>query len=654
VWIVDDSALDGRRAASTLGDLGACEVFSQGSEMLERLAAQGPPDLLVLDWHLPEIDGIELCRFVRETYHEAALPILLLTVSAVETGVAAALEAGANDYVVKPFEPVELRARAAASLRQKRLFDWARHAEQQLEREHARLEESEAKFRRLSDSGVLAIVEMDLAGNVMDANGAFLDLVGRSRADLAAGKLRMREMTAPEDAARDDAAARELVDRGTIAHFEKTLVRPDGRRVSVIQGAALVEGERRRVVAFLLDVTEQRELEADRRRLFEAERRARADAEAASRMKDEFLATVSHELRTPLNAILGWAQLAKGQAQVAQVSKALETIERNARSQSKLIGDILEISRIVSGKIRLEVVPTDLARTVEQVVEMTRPAAVAKSISLAMDVPAEGAPLVADPDRLQQIVSNLLTNAVKFTPVGGAVLAVIEPTAGGWCLRVEDTGVGIAPDFLPHVFDRFRQGDGSTTRSQGGLGLGLSIVRHLAELHGGSVRVESHGAGHGATFYVELPREAPVTSTPPPSFVSSTPAPEQPLADMTILLVDDERDSREFLALVLAQSGARVTEASSAAAAIEALDRQVPDVLVSDIGMPDEDGYSLLRRVRARPAERGGAVPAVALTAYAREQDVARAAAAGFQRHVAKPVDAPRLARVLVELAREK
>lgn len=653
VWIVDDTRLDARRAADALSELAACEIFAHGAAMLERVASHGPPDAILLDWKLPELSGPELCRFLREKFDQAALPILLVTVMSSSEDVAQALAAGANDFLRKPFDQVELRARVAAALRTKQLFDRAHRAERALDREHRRLEESEAKFRALAESGIIGILTMDLSGNVIEANDTFLDMVRHSRADLAAGRVRMRELTPAEYVASDERAFRELLEHGVSTRYEKVLHRSDCTQLVVLQGTALLGEDR--AIAYLLDVSDHRSLEADRKRLYEAERRARTEAERASLMKDEFLATVSHELRTPLNAILGWSQLARSRAPGPDLNRAIETIERNARAQAKLIDDILDISRIISGKVRLDIAAVDLVDVVAQTLEAVRPAADAKNIELRNET-ASGPTVLGDPNRLQQVAWNLLTNAIKFTPAGGRVVICTEYTEDRVVLRVEDNGRGIDAEFLPHVFDRFRQGDASTTRSQGGLGLGLAIVQHLIEQHGGRVFADSSGLGRGATFSVELLLRAAgdIEPAPPSEASPAAPsvAPPSPVAlsGVRVLVVDDEPDARAFLVASLTEHGAEVVSAESASQAFGEFQSHPPDVLVSDIAMSVEDGYQLLRRIRALPSDRGGLVPAVALTAYARAEDERRSLSEGFQMHLTKPVDVIRVVQAVSQL----
>jgi signal transduction histidine kinase len=388
--------------------------------------------------------------------------------------------------------------------------------------------------------------------------------------------------------------------------------------------------------------------------LLAREQRAREEAERANRIKDEFLATLSHELRTPLNAVLGWAiTLRSGRLDEATAARALEAIERNARVQSQLIEDLLDISRIVTGKLRLDVRPVEPAAVVEAALDAVRPAAENKGLALAAALDPRSGPVYADPDRLQQVVWNLLTNAIKFTPAGGHIQVGLE-RSGAWAeITVQDTGQGIEPGLLPHIFDRFRQADTSSTRSHGGLGIGLALVRHLVTLHGGNVVAESAGPGHGATFRVRLPLLAPPPETGEPRLpgrrMSATRALGS-LGGVRVLVVDDERDTLELFDGILAMSGAEVRRATGAAEALEILAGWRPDVIVSDIEMPYDDGLAFIRRVRALPPERGGGTPAVAVTAHGSFDNRVRALAAGFQTHLPKPVEPAELVAVVASL----
>ena len=400
-------------------------------------------------------------------------------------------------------------------------------------------------------------------------------------------------------------------------------------------------------------VAELKRSEEARGQLLEREQRARAEAESANRIKDEFLATLSHELRTPLTALLGWANLLRGPGITeAMLQHGLESIERNARVQTQLIDDLLDVSRIISGKLSLDVRPVEISPVIEAAISVVRPAADAKSITLTYQQDFGIGTISGDAARLQQIVWNLLSNAVKFTPEGGRIEVYLEAIDSHAKLTVKDSGQGISPEFLPQVFDRFRQADSSTTRGHGGLGLGLAIVRHLVELHGGSVAVESKGIDQGTTFSVTFPLLAA-------KFESAVMAQElkdggdfsSALNGLRVLVVGDEADARLIISTLIARTGAEVKACQSAREALEVLEQWHPDVLMSDIAMPGEDGYSLINKVRALPAERGGHVPAAAFTAYAREEDRKRALAAGYQIHLAKPVSSGQLVETIAHLA---
>jgi PAS domain S-box-containing protein len=380
------------------------------------------------------------------------------------------------------------------------------------------------------------------------------------------------------------------------------------------------------------DITERKRLEDDLRRRAE-------DLEAANRAKEDFLATLSHELRTPLNAMLGWTRLVRmGKLDRPGTERALETIERNAHIQEQLIADILDVSRIVTGKLRIELRPLDLGPIIGAAVDAVRPAAEAKGVALDSQIEAAGT-ILGDPDRLQQVVWNLLANAIKFTPRDGTIVVSSGRVGANAMIKISDTGEGIPPDLLPYIFDRFRQGDASATRPHGGLGLGLSIVRHLVELHGGRVQAWSEGPQRGATFAVLLPVRAVQK-------VEAPPADQPALTGLKVLVVDDDADARELVSMALAQCGARTAAVASAREAIETIAGFQPDVVISDLAMPGEDGYSLVRRIRSMRSE-NATVPVVALTAFTRPEDRQRALRAGFHHFVPKPVEIAELAAVV-------
>jgi PAS domain S-box-containing protein len=475
-----------------------------------------------------------------------------------------------------------------------------------------------------------------------ECNDAMARMYGYDTADELVGA-RLGDLLVRSDPANVDYLGAFVASGYRLAGVESSEVDREGREkyfenslIGVVEHGCLL-----RAWGTQRDVTERKHGEIERERLLR-------QAQEASRLKDEFLATVSHELRTPLNALLGWSRMLRsGALDEAQREKAVEVIERNVVAQAQLVEDLLDVSRIVTGNLRLEIATVDLVAVTRAAVESVRPAADAKRIALGLDGPEGGLSVAGDAARLQQVVWNLLSNAVKFTPEGGRVEVLVARDDAGARVAVRDTGAGIDPSFLPFVFDTFRQADATTTRLHSGLGLGLSIVRHLVELHGGEVDARSPGLGHGATFVVRLP-------LPAPDALAAADAParsaRKALGGVRVLVVDDEPDARELLAFVLEAAGARVETVASAAEALERFDAYLPDVLISDIGMPVEDGYTLARRLR----DRGTPVPAVALTAYARAEDRELALESGFQAHIAKPVEPADLVRLVARLASQK
>lgn len=427
----------------------------------------------------------------------------------------------------------------------------------------------------------------------------------------------------------------------------------DGRNIGLIQLSDKYEGEfTEEDEAMLVQLAQMASVAIENTRLYEAEQSARAQAEAANRLKDEFLAVLSHELRSPLNPILGWTKLLQTRKfDSATIARALETIERNAQLQTRLIEDLLDICRIMRGKISLNISPVNLVNSIEAAVDTMRLAAQAKSIQIQTLLDSNVGLVSGDSNRLQQVVWNLLSNAIKFTPAGGQIEIRLEAIGSQAQIQVRDTGIGISADFLPHVFDYFRQADASITRSHGGLGLGLAIVRHLVEMHGGSIYAESPGVGQGATFTVKLPLVQESREAAKQGSSKAENSAFVPLKNLRVLVVDDEPDIRELLTFTLEHYGAEAMAVASAGEVLAAIEKFRPDVLVSDIGMAEEDGYTLIRKVRALSPERGGDIPAVALTAYAREEDRVQALAAGFQRHITKPIEPGELATVIESLA---
>jgi PAS domain S-box-containing protein len=496
-----------------------------------------------------------------------------------------------------------------------------------------------------------ALFFIDADGRIVSANPAAARLTGYTRAELHT--MRVWELDASVGGEAWRWFWRTARAAGSVTTASRYR-RKDGSEVPVETSNDFVEYRGREWIGmFVRDVTERVRAEDDRARRLEHERALRAQAEEANVLKDQFLATLSHELRTPLTSILGYARLLQMRSlEGPAATHALAVIERNSRAQTQIVNDLLDLSTIVFRKLKIERRPTDLARLVEEQVEAARPEAEARTVTLRCIV--HDRPRVAgEPSRLQQVVRNLLTNALKFTPAGGSVDVVLQVEGASARLAVRDTGRGIDAAFLPHVFDRFRQADSSMTRSYGGLGIGLAIVRHIVELHGGTVTAGSAGEGRGATFTVTLPvlvEPAESEELAQPAARGQVPLPA--LGGVRVLVVDDEKETRELVATVLAGCGADVTAAASADQALSALDRVKPDVVVTDLAMPLGDGFDLIRKIRSRPRERGGAVPAAALTAAAGRDTAERALAAGFEAHVPKPFEPADLARVVARLAR--
>jgi PAS domain S-box-containing protein len=536
----------------------------------------------------------------------------------------------------------------------------------------AALKASQEKLRMFAEANLMGILFGDVNGGISEANDEFLRMVGYTREQLQRGELRWIDITPPEYLPLDEIGIAEAKYDGVCTPYEKEYIRPDGSRISVLVGYILLGEKRQESVAFILDLTVRKELEKELHD--RAEELARAN-----RIKDEFLGTLSHELRTPLNAILAWAQLLRHRKFDEKTTlKALETIDRNTRSLGTLIEDLLDVSQIMTGKLSLNLRWVDLISTVEGAIDTLAPAIGAKNIEIVMDFDQTAGRIFGDSGRLQQVAWNLLSNAIKFTPDGGQVRVALRkvertgiPEQSACCenlspptveIEVSDTGQGIAEEFLPHVFERFSQADSSSARSYNGLGLGLALVRHFVEMHGGTVQVESAGKGQGATFFVRLPikqregdggfsvagagefvaRETPARAAINESFVSSN------LSGVRVLVVDGEGDSLDLARTVLEDCGAEVETAVSGMEALEAISRLNPDVLAIDLGMQTADGEALLPQVRERMADRE--ILAVAFTASGRVEERVRALRQGFQIHLPKPLDPAELVAVVASL----
>ena len=540
---------------------------------------------------------------------------------------------------------------------------------------------SENRKTAILDASLDAIITMDHEGLVSDFNAAAEKLFGHPRENALGSRL--AELIIPHALRQrhHEGLARYLATgEGPVLgkRIELPALHADGHEFPVEISITRIPGiAPPAFTATLRDITARKEAEEALRRNEEAlhtvtqkaaqqreqllsnERAARAEAERLSALKDDFLATLSHELRTPLSAILGWAQvLRRGAKSEADLQQGLETIERNARMQTQLIEDLLDMSRITAGQMRLDIQTLQPAPIIQAAIETVRPSAEANGIRIETLLDPSAGPVSGDPNRLQQVVWNLLSNAIKFTPKEGKVQVVLQRVSSHIEISVADTGIGIEPQFLPYVFERFRQADASTTRKYGGLGLGLSIVKHLIELHGGIVRVESAGTGLGTTFSVHLPLTVVHERTrreqelhPQTSRETATDFALVNLSGTTVLVVDDEADARDLLRRVLEECRAQVLTAASAVEALQILERERPQVLITDIGMPNVDGFEFLKRVRALGEAKGGRIPAIALTAFARTEDRTRALRAGFVIHVAKPVEASELAAAVASAA---
>jgi PAS domain S-box-containing protein len=519
---------------------------------------------------------------------------------------------------------------------------------------------SDERLRQILEATEVGAWQLDLLTGSFTWYGKTADLLGVRPEDIAGSYEATLKMVHPDDRATIRHAAKRSVETGAEFRVEFRVMRPQGSaRWLMAKGQVYTnaEGASERMMGILYDITPRKQVEDARQELLAQAQAARAEAEATARAKDEFLGVISHELRTPLSAMLGWAEVLRSRQPDDPIyERALQTIERNAEHQGKLIEDLLDTTRILSGKLRIEVQPLYLEALLEESLDVVRPAAEAKEIEISAAFDQGPNLIMGDANRLQQVFWNLLSNAIKFTDPGGRVEVRLERESAEARIIVRDTGKGISPDFLPYVFELFRQADSSSARPQGGLGLGLALARRLVEMHGGTIRADSSGEGRGATFTVTLPARSGNRTTSEMKAVEiqkTLDANGKPSLDgLRILVVDDEADARDLLAIRLQQCGADVITASSVEAALDLLTQlgPRPDLIVSDIAMPGEDGYSLMRRLRALETEQGGRIPAIALTAYNRTKDRVQALAAGFQLHVPKPVNVAELAHAIASI----
>jgi PAS domain S-box-containing protein len=603
-----------------------------GAEALQQAIA-ARPHVVLLDVKLPDLDGYEVCRRLKAHPVTAAIPVLHISAAHRAAGDhARGLDAGADGFLVEPVAPEVLLATVRSVARARRAEEAVRSAARQWQ----------LTFDAITDAACL----LDPEGRIVRHNAVFATLAGAGQAlagrdgvEIAAEALRRPPAELRTLLGLDRRAVREFLVGSRWLQLVTETVRDEAGR---LEGNLLI----------VTDISERKRVDSMKAELLRMEQQARLGAEATNRAKDEFLAVLSHELRTPLTAMLGWIRmLAVGQLDAEATAHAIEVIERNTLQQAQIVEDLLDVSRIISGKMALDicdVVPEAVLRTA---VDGVRTAAAGKRIVIDLDV-AVGIGLVrGDGGRLQQVFSNLLSNAVKFTPPGGRVRVVADRDGGGLCVAVTDSGRGIDASLLPWIFEPFRQAEGASRRTHTGLGLGLAIVRHLVELHGGRVDATSPGLGEGATFSVWLPAEPSALSTMESIGLGSGGVGPEPtsLQGVRLLVVEDDPDTREVVGLMLRESGAEVIGVVNAEAALDAIRAAPPDVLISDIGLAGLDGYDLIRAVRRLPGDRGG-VPAIALSAFARESDRLEALRAGYDRHVAKPVEPRSLCSAIVEL----
>jgi signal transduction histidine kinase/DNA-binding response OmpR family regulator len=672
VLVVDDNGAQRAALTVVLAELGVPVVEADsGRDALRHLLRQ-PFAVILLDVNMPGLDGFETARLIRQRPSSEHTPIIFVTAHEDDTYAVRGYSLGAVDYILSPVQPDVLRAKVSVFIDLYRNAEEIRFQRRTLERYATQLRQlSEASLAIYSASGfgdVLSVVA-DNAARIIGARQASVSAVAphsgrvttvalaaaqngsrpsrsvRTSDDLTALRLE-QPARLPTGATADGFVPTELVrGRPLRGWMAVPLVARDGRALGVVQLSDKVDGD------FSAD-DEDLLLQLARMASTTLDNALAAEAREANRLKDEFLGVLSHELRTPLQAIFAWVDILRQRpSDVALLAQAADVVERSAQAQMRLIGDLLDVSRIARGQLQLERDSVELAAVVRLALDTVRPMAAAKHIAISFGAAAEDCWVDGDATRLQQVVWNLFSNAVKFTPEGGRVEVSLAAAANQLQLRVQDSGPGIPAAFLPHVFERFRQADSSAARPHGGLGLGLAIVRHLVELHGGEVAAEN-AAGGGAAFTIRLPRAWSRGAQGQPTGAIAAPRAPTRLDGIRVLLVEDEIDSRDALSEVLQCFGAEVEAVGSAAAALRIVQQRVPDILVSDVGLPGEDGYALIQQLRAWEGSGGSGLPAVALTAYARLEDRVAALRSGFDAHVHKPVEPLQLAQLVKQLAR--
>lgn len=635
--LVDDDPVSRYATARVLRGAGF-RIREAGTGMEGLAAADDTVSVMVLDVHLPDIDGFELCHRLRSRMQTSRLPVLHLSAAYVtDEDKVRGLDSGADAYLTHPVEPAVLVATVQALVR-------TRVAEEAMRR-------SEAKFRAIYAEAPSGICLLDEEGRFIDANPAMLALLGRPMA-LIAGRP-VSDFTPADWTQRVDAFMRHASVASTRDEFP--MLDAQGRSIH-LQWSISPHIEPHVTMAVVTDMSQRILLEQQRQQLLDRERVARADAEQLSRMKDDFIAVLSHELRTPLNAIMGWTHVLQKRGGSEETLRALSAIERNGHMQARMIADLLDMSRLNLGKLPLSFDTLDPAEVVMSAVNAMRPSIDENAIDLRISLDPPYRSIRADSSRLQQIVWNLLSNAIKFSSRGGKVMLELTESDDGLTLRIRDEGQGIAPEFLPFVFDRFSQSNTVSNRFRGGLGLGLSIVKQLVEAHGGTMTAKSAGVGKGATFEMWLPADAAlhdeeeVAEDSGSAELDALGNAEASLDGLQLLVVDDDQEANAMLQIILHDRGAVVRSAHDCDEALRILETFAPDVLISDIGMPGKDGYDLIRAVRQREASTQRHMPAIALTSFARTKDQEQALAAGFDAHCAKPLRPLKLIRQIKRL----
>jgi PAS domain S-box-containing protein len=628
ILVVDDNDASRYATARVLHVAGfQVTEAATGREALDK--ARAGTELIVLDVNLPDIDGFEVCRQLRTDPRTLDLPICYLSATFTDSSdIARGLRTGADSYLTHPADPIVLLATVRALL-------FVREA-------HAEKRAADARFRALFDAAANGIAMLDAKLRLTDINPSLCELFERERAALVGRSL----LELVHNGSEDDMTALEAALKANRTWAGP--LRVQARSGAIVETEWHVSQDRgsETRIAIVTDVTLRKQLEVAREHALASEQAARAEAERSNQLKDEFLATLSHELRNPLNAILGWSEVLKRTPGLpAEVAKSVTAIERNARLQAHLIADLLDFAGIRFGKMRLERARMDARQALRGAIDVVAPQAAAKGLKIEWHPLEHPVWVLGDEARLQQVYWNLLTNAVKFTPANGRITIDVSDAEGYYTVAIRDTGRGISAEFLPRLFDRFAQQDTGSTRNFAGLGIGLTIVRHLVNMHGGSITVLSGGVGQGACFTVRLPQ---LQGLEPAEFPG-----ERSLDGLRVLVVEDLEDTRALVNRLLSDAGAEVREAASAEEALAAVKVSAPDVLISDLGIPRTDGYELLRTLRAQghTAER---LPAIALTAFVRSEDRSEALDAGFQVHLGKPINATVLIDAVFTVARNR